>query len=113
MDVTPTAGPQKELIRPLVDAPADDTADKEYFPGAVREEIGTVALRDVLETSFDVSQGPEWEWLKREADFDNPATSAFVLGLEYREGRSPAPNWLVPVLAEAYRKNLLYLIFAK
>jgi len=41
----------------------------EVLPGAVREEIGSVLMQDIVGNYEVPEEVPEWAWVEREASF--------------------------------------------
>lgn len=85
----------------------------EVLPGAVREEIGSVLMQDIVGDYEVPEEVPEWAWVEREASFGHVRNGRdgvweFVLNLS-REFPD-IPERLKAIIAQARASNLSYLI---
>jgi hypothetical protein len=97
-----------------ISKPKDDpNPDGEYFPGATREEVGSVMMQDVV-GDYDMPETvPEWTWVERVASFNHCRNGQdgiweFVLNLS--RTFENVPENFKDVLKQARDKNLSYLI---
>lgn len=102
---------------PLVQSPvaesSTDSGNVEYFPGACREEVGSILMQDVVGDYATPEEVPEWAWVEQHASFNHCQNGQygvweFVLNLNVL---SDIPARLVGVIKEARERNLAYLIF--
>lgn len=93
---------------------AGEIGGVEYFPGATREEIGSIMMQDVVGSYETPDQVPEWAWVKSVASFNHGHNGSdgvweFVVNLSLDLG--DIPKRLQPLIVEARTKNLAYVIF--
>lgn len=94
--------------------------EEECLPGATPREVGFVYMQDVVGDYADMAKVAEWDWLEqhaamKHANNSREGTAPFyelILGLEFGQDFSSAPESLQKVLAEAREKFFIYVIFA-
>lgn len=91
-----------------------------FFPGAAVAEVGSVQMLDVVGDYNVPDEVPEWGWVEKVACFSHRHNGQdgvweFVVNLsalyDNKGNLVPVPVRLRPVLAEAHKKGLSYLIF--
>lgn len=93
--------------------PCDGPTNIELFPGAVREEIGSVMMSAIVGDYDTPDQVPEWAWVDKSACFTRARNGQdgiweFVINLG--SALLDIPEKLKPMFAEARAKNLSYVI---
>lgn len=103
-----------DRVGPLQAPPQTANVGTEYFPGACVEEIGSVMMQDVVGDYDTPDTVPEWQWVEQQACFNHCKNGVdgiwdFVLNLSLNF--DDVPETLRPILAEARKKNMAYVIF--
>lgn len=86
----------------------------EIFPGAVHEEIGSVLMQGIVGAYEVPEEVPEWAWVEREASFShirNGQDGVWEFVLNLSRHFADIPDRLRPIIEQARRANLSYLIF--
>lgn len=86
----------------------------EVLPGAVRQEIASVQMSDIVGDYDTPDEVPEWTWVEKESSFSHRENGQsgvweFVLNLSRHFESIPAK--LIPVIQNAREANFAYLIF--
>lgn len=87
---------------------------QEIFPGAVRQEIASVMMQQVVGDYDDPGTVPEWQWLEKEASFahhQNGTNGIYELVLNLALAFEFVPPKLRPVIEKAQAMGLAYLVF--
>lgn len=95
-------------------ATASPEATAEVLPGAVRQEIASVQMSDIVGDYDTPDEVPEWAWVEKESSFSHRENGQsgvweFVLNLSRHFESIPAK--LIPVIQNAREANFAYLIF--
>ena len=108
------------VIRLMGTIEAVDDPAAEYLPGATAKEIGFVHMQSIVGEYDALVSVDEWAWVTRTACFadgknslegPNPTYELIVRLSDIEPKRNVSPA-LAKVLAEASKKNLVYLIFS-
>lgn len=86
---------------------------REVLPGACVCEIGEINMVDIIGPYDSPDEVPEWSWVEKHACFAhcrNGEDGIWEFFLSLSSDLRDAPERLQPVIAEARRKGLVYLL---
>lgn len=89
------------------------SSEQEYFPGASVEEVGSITMQEIVGDYDTPDTVPEWAWVEARASFThckNGQAGVWEFVLNLAKAFDDIPDKLAPVLAEATKKHLSYLV---
>jgi len=105
----PTGDDYEKLFSLLVDS---EVMPQKLFYGGYREEVASIMMQEFVDDYEDTETVPEWAWVEQNASYAHTRNGVdaweFVLNLAIEF--DDIPEKLLPVIQDARKQNLAYLI---